>query len=454
MWRMRYRWADVGLLLRWAGVVFAVAFTLAPLPAQAGEENLIQYIKKRRDLTRKERGAWEKAIRFRFGGTAFDRHTEDRPELGVAKAILSAAIFMQADPKKAAKAAREGWLDVQKFVPPPIAIHYWRLWLEGRKPRGRPADLAFKFPRYYNEEIAPELVAYWERAIREGKIPDYALYETKEALAATRVKMRPLLLDKLRLLARLDRDAATARGSRRAEIRRDMAGIEGELKAAFSKVARRPEVLDASRRPYDRLRIQLEDMGRRLTRDDRQLKPPRRRPPPPPPPKKKKRKKKTRVTRRAPPPPPPPPPPPARRTAQKPKKSRSALVKEYSAKLKKGIASWLGTPYRWGKETKKVGTDCSGFTQGLFREVFKIRLPRVSRDQHRMGRSVSRRDLLPGDLVFFDTLDQGRITHVGVYVGNDRFAHAGSSKGVVYAKLTLRYFKRAYRGARRVLYYP
>ena len=485
----------MGLVYPHRGWVLGVvlAFSLAALPSQAlaGQENLIEYIRGRKDLTRRERIRWENAIRMSFGGTALDPHTSLRPELGVAKAILSAGIFMQAKPKAAAQAAREGWLDVQKFVPPPIAIHYWRMALEGRRPRGRPADLAFNFPDYYNEEIAADLVAYWERALREGKIPDYALTETKEALAATRIKMRPLLVDKLRLLARLDRDAAQARGARRAEIRRDMAAIEQELKEAFSKVARRPEVVDRRRRPYDRLRMQLEDMGRSLTKEDRALRPVAPPPPPPPPPKTRRREPpppppppppKTRrreppppppppppkTRRREPPPPPPPPPPktrrreppppppppPRTRRAPPPPKSLRTLVAEYGRRLTRGIQSWLGTPYRWGNGTKGVGTDCSGFTKGLYKEVFGMTLPRVSRDQYRLGRSVSRRNLLPGDLVFFDTLDQGRITHVGVYVGKDRFAHAGSSTGVTYAKLKMRYFARAYRGARRILAYP
>ena len=498
-----FRTGIMGLAMRSVGIVLAVGLSVLPGEAWAyGKENLLEYIRGREDLTRSQRTKWERAIRLSFGGNAFDEHSDLRPELGVAKAILSAGIFLQADPKKAARAAREGWLDAQKFVPPPIAVHYWRMALEGRRPRGRPADLAFHFPDYYNEEIAPELVEYWEKALKEGKIPDYALRETKEALAATRIKMRPLLVDKLRLLARLDFEARSARGARRAEIRRDMAEIEGELKAAFSKVARRPEVLNRRRRPYDRLRIQLEDMGRRLTAEDRKFRPSARRaPPPPPPPRRTERRapppppppppRRTerrapppppppppRTERRAPPPPPPPrrterrapppPPPPPRRTERRapPPPPRRApppprrkptlkeLVASYSKRLKRGIASWLGTPYRWGNGTKGVGTDCSGFTQGLFKEVFRISLPRVSRDQYRRGRSVSRRNLLPGDLVFFDTLDQGRITHVGVYVGSDKFAHAGSSKGVVYAKLKARYFTRAYRGARRILAYP
>ena len=448
-----------------------VVLLSAPGSASAGQETLLEYIKGRDDLTRRERVAWTKAVRLSFGGSALDKQTKERPELGVAKAILSAGIFMRAKPRATARAAREGWTDAMKFVPPPIAIHYWRMALEGRKPRGRPADLAFHFPDYYNEEIAPELVAYWEQAIRDGKIPDYALRETREALAATRIKMRPLLVDKLRLLARLDKEASTARGARRAEIRRDIEAVEDELQAAFTKVPRRPEVVDRRRRPYDRLRIQLEDMGRRLTAEDRALRPvaPRRAPPPPPPPPKAPPKASPPPPKAPPPPPPkaqprtdrrkappPPPPPKTRRRTDRPtpKAKRKNLVSEYTGRLTRAIASWLGTPYRWGNGTKGVGTDCSGFTQGLFKEVFSISLPRVSRDQYRIGRSVSRRQLLPGDLVFFDTLDQGRITHVGVYMGNDRFAHAGSSTGVVYAKLSLRYFRRAYRGARRILAYP
>src|SRR5262249_38208021 len=155
----------------------------------------------------------------------------------------------------------EGYRGALGYVPPPIATHYQILTLQGRQPRGRPIDLAFKFPDYYNEEIAPDLVAYWEEALEKGRIPDDALHETKEALDETRIRMRPLLLDKLRLLARLQRELDVARGSRRAEIEKDVKDVEGELRRSFSKVPRRPEVLDPRKRAYDRLRIQVEDMG-------------------------------------------------------------------------------------------------------------------------------------------------------------------------------------------------
>ncbi len=444
--------------------LLVVPLLLVTSSAEAASGTLLDFVKGRSDLSRSERARWHKAVKLRFGGAALNDEAEDRPEIGVAKAILSAAIFMGVKPKKAVDAAWEGWRGALGYVPPPIAIHYEILALQGRKPRGRPIDLAFKFPDYYNEEIAPELVAYWEENLRAGKIPDAALEETKEALAATRVKMRPLLLDKLRLMASLAREVSTANGARRAEIERDLGEIQEELERAFSRVARRPEVLDPRKTPYDRLRIQLEDMGLRPSEEDRLLDP---RAPPPP------RQAVPEVTEKpversddgtvlvepdeAPPavlPPQPRPGDGGKFEDIVPGRTLAELVKAYKQRLERAVTSWLGTPYRWGNGTPKVGTDCSGFVQALFGDTFRIRLPRVSRDQYRTGHSVSKQDLRPGDLVFFDTRDAGRINHVGVYAGKGTFAHASSSRGVVYDKLASRYFARAYRGARRLLAYP
>lgn len=432
--------------------------------AVAAEEegSLVQYLKQRDDLTRRQRGRWIRAVRTRFGAAAIEEETASKPELGVAKAILSAAIFMQAKPKEAARAAWEGWRGALGYVPPPIAIHYQILALEGRRPRGRPIDLAFSFPDYYNEEIAPDLVAYWEEALAKGTIPDHALKETQEALEATRLKMRPLLLDKLRLLARLDRDRTVAKGVHKVEIQRDMAAIEGELGRAFTRVARRPEVLDQRRRPYDRLRIQLEDMGQSLSEEDRYLDPeaapPPKRPVPKPPepavPKPEGAQPPMVEPAEPPLPPLPDQPRPGDPSLPEDRRSLADLVSAYARRIRVIVDEWLGTPYRWGSDRRDVGTDCSGFTRRIFEQTFEIRLPRVSRDQYRVGRSVRITDLRPGDLVFFDTRDDGRISHVGIYAGDGKFAHASTSRGVVYDALRSRYFRRAYRGARRVLAYP
>lgn len=86
---------------------------------------------------------------------------------------------------------------------------------------------------------------------------------------------------------------------------------------------------------------------------------------------------------------------------------------------------YLGAPYRWGAEGPN-SFDCSGFTQFVFRQV-GVSLPRVSRQQIRVGERVSRDDLQPGDLVFF-----GRpIHHVGIYVGGGRYIHAPRTGDVV-----------------------
>jgi hypothetical protein len=83
---------------------------------------------------------------------------------------------------------------------------------------------------------------------------------------------------------------------------------------------------------------------------------------------------------------------------------------------------FLGLPYTWGG-TSSYGFDCSGFVQMLFREM-GLQLPRNSRDQARCNlfTPVAQEDLEPGDLVFFGTT---RITHVGLYLGNDEFIHSG-----------------------------
>lgn len=108
---------------------------------------------------------------------------------------------------------------------------------------------------------------------------------------------------------------------------------------------------------------------------------------------------------------------------------------------------WVGTPYRLGGNDRR-GVDCSGLALQLHRELGGARLPRTSGDQFRVGRPVSRRELQPGDLVFFDTGGRG-VSHVGVVVSGDRFAHASTTRGVMYSRLAEEYWNRRYLGARR-----
>ncbi len=112
--------------------------------------------------------------------------------------------------------------------------------------------------------------------------------------------------------------------------------------------------------------------------------------------------------------------------------------------------SYLGTPYVWGG-TSHNGIDCSGLTSSTYGEN-RVKIPRVSRDQWKIGSAPEDRALRNGDLVFFNTLGVG-VSHVGMVVdaANRRFVQASSSKGVTVSDLDGKYYKTRYLGARRVV---
>lgn len=114
------------------------------------------------------------------------------------------------------------------------------------------------------------------------------------------------------------------------------------------------------------------------------------------------------------------------------------------------VSDWKGTPYRYGGMSRS-GTDCSGFMKNLFSAVYGITLPRTSREQFTAGREISRENLKKGDLVFFKLRRNRPVSHVGVYLGNNQFAHASLQIGVTIDDLDLPYYKKSWAGARRVL---
>ena len=113
--------------------------------------------------------------------------------------------------------------------------------------------------------------------------------------------------------------------------------------------------------------------------------------------------------------------------------------------------SKLGSPYVWGAEGPN-SFDCSGFTSYAFRNGAGVTLPRVSRDQAKVGQYVSKANLQPGDLVFFDNNFGSNINHVGIYLGNNEMIHCPKPGDVVkITKINNNYYNNAYVTARRVV---
>ena len=113
------------------------------------------------------------------------------------------------------------------------------------------------------------------------------------------------------------------------------------------------------------------------------------------------------------------------------------------------IMEWLGTRYRFGGTTKR-GIDCSAFTRTVYRDVTGVELPRTAYYQYQVGQAIERDNLEFGDLVYFRTRSYAPITHVGIYIADDIFAHASSGKGVTFSSLESSYYARKYKGARRL----
>ena len=111
---------------------------------------------------------------------------------------------------------------------------------------------------------------------------------------------------------------------------------------------------------------------------------------------------------------------------------------------------FMGIPYRFGGATPEAGFDCSGFVQYVFRQAAGLVLPRSSFEQIRQGVVVARDELQVGDLVFFNTM-RATASHVGIYIGENRFIHAPSrGKTVEIVDLTNSYWQARYDGARRL----
>ena len=115
------------------------------------------------------------------------------------------------------------------------------------------------------------------------------------------------------------------------------------------------------------------------------------------------------------------------------------------------MEKWFGTQYCFGGSTDSC-IDCSSFTQVILRDVYNIKIPRNSQQQYDASTKIEPENLKEGDLVFFNTVSASMIiTHVGVFVCNNKFVHASTSKGVTINDLSEKYFAKAFRGAGRFI---
>ncbi len=113
------------------------------------------------------------------------------------------------------------------------------------------------------------------------------------------------------------------------------------------------------------------------------------------------------------------------------------------------IMDWFGIPYRFGGITDH-GIDCSAWVQAVFQQTCSVALPRTAREQVNLGRKISREKLEFGDLVFFHTYSRKFASHVGIYLGDDLFAHASSRKGVTVSSLQSTFYDKRFIGGRRL----
>ncbi|MCQ4307656.1 C40 family peptidase [Pseudomonas stutzeri] len=114
----------------------------------------------------------------------------------------------------------------------------------------------------------------------------------------------------------------------------------------------------------------------------------------------------------------------------------------------------VGTPYRYGGSSTKTGFDCSGFVGFVFRKEAGLELPRSTREMIKLDApKVARSELEPGDLVFFNNRGRGRVSHAGIYIGDDQFIHSSSSRsgGVRVDSLNDKYWRASFMQAKRVL---
>lgn len=120
-------------------------------------------------------------------------------------------------------------------------------------------------------------------------------------------------------------------------------------------------------------------------------------------------------------------------------------------RLKMGeiMQGYLGRPYK-GRSKYAKGVDCSLFSREVFKKFNGTMIPRTVAEQYKHGHAVHQHQLRYGDLVFYRT-ERNKVSHVGIFVGDERFIHASTSRGVIITGMHETYWLKRYAGSRRVL---
>ena len=111
----------------------------------------------------------------------------------------------------------------------------------------------------------------------------------------------------------------------------------------------------------------------------------------------------------------------------------------------------IGIPYKWGGNTPSSGLDCSGFVRYVFKKSLGITLPRTAAEMARLGKNIPLTKLKPGDLLFFNTMGGKRISHMGMYLGNNQFIQSPRTGKTIEVSELSGYYRRKFVGAKRMV---
>ncbi|MFT5590177.1 MAG: cell wall-associated NlpC family hydrolase [Bradyrhizobium sp.] len=130
--------------------------------------------------------------------------------------------------------------------------------------------------------------------------------------------------------------------------------------------------------------------------------------------------------------------------------ARLQTLSDRASELALSALGLIGIRYRMGGDTAESGLDCSGLVRLVFQEAWGETLPRTALEISRVGEKVDSHDMQPGDLVFYNTLRRG-FSHVGIYLGDNKFIHSPSAGGEVRIEsMDIGYWKKRFNGARRI----